>query len=345
MKILLSVEHPAWVHQFKYIIKELTEKGHEVKVLAIRKDVTIDLLNAYSIPYEIISESSGNNTFEKGLIFLSTTWKMFLISRKFHPDLFLGRSSPMMAINAFIFRKPHVLFEDSEPSKFCLNICKLCSEIIVTPSNFTLDLGKKQIRVSGFKELFYLHPDLFTPNPDILKECGLSQGDRYAVVRFVSWKAHHDIGQHGIRDKIGLLRDLSEKIKVVIVSEGELPDELKQYQMSAPPADYHDILAYASLFVSDAQTSTTEAAMLGIPAIRCNTFVGNDDMGVFPELENKYSLIYNVSKEEDILPLVDKLLQNSHLKQEWQWKREVMLSEKVNMTQYMMKLLEEKYGV
>jgi len=345
MKILLSVEHPAWVHQFKYIIKELTEKGHEVKVLAIRKDVTIDLLNAYSIPYEIISESSGNNTFEKGLIFLSTTWKMFLISRKFHPDLYLGRSSPMMAINAFIFRKPHVLFEDSEPSKFCLNTCKLCSDLIVTPSNFKLDLGGKQIRVNGFKELFYLHPDLFISNPDVLKNCGLNLDDRYAVVRFVSWKAHHDIGQHGIRDKIGLLRDLSEKIKVVIVSEGELPDELKQYQMSAPPADYHDILAYASLFVSDAQTSTTEAAMLGVPAIRCNTFVGNNDMGVFQELEKKYGLIVNVSKEEEIMPIVDMWFSHSNLKELWLMKRKAMLVENVNMTNYMIKLLHEKYNI
>jgi len=98
MKIIISIEHPAWAHQFKYIIKELQNKGHEVKVLAINKDRDLELLDAFNIDYEIISNYSGKNFFEKCFIFLNTTLNIFLICRKFKPNIFIGRASPMMAI-------------------------------------------------------------------------------------------------------------------------------------------------------------------------------------------------------------------------------------------------------
>jgi predicted glycosyltransferase len=43
---------------------------------------------------------------------------------------------------------------------------------------------------------------------------------------------------------------------------------------------------------------TTEAAVLGTPAIRCNSFVGKRDMGNFIELEKKYGLIFNFDSVE-----------------------------------------------
>ena len=30
MKILISIEHPAWAHQFKYLIRELEKRRHIV---------------------------------------------------------------------------------------------------------------------------------------------------------------------------------------------------------------------------------------------------------------------------------------------------------------------------
>jgi predicted glycosyltransferase len=172
MKIIISIEHPAWAHQFKYLISELEKKGHYIKVVAIKKDCDLELLDAFGIGYELISKSSGKNIFEKGFIFLFTTWRIFNISLKYKPDLFLGRASPMMAINSWLFRKPHIVFEDTEHSGFCLSMVKLFSTVIYTPEHFKKDLGKKHQRVKAFKELFYLHPNYFKPSLTKLSEIG-----------------------------------------------------------------------------------------------------------------------------------------------------------------------------
>ena len=37
-KVMISIDHPAWAHQFRHIIKMLNERGDEVRTLAIEKD-------------------------------------------------------------------------------------------------------------------------------------------------------------------------------------------------------------------------------------------------------------------------------------------------------------------
>ncbi len=44
----------------------------------------------------------------------------------------------------------------------------------------------------GYHELAYLHPRRFTPDRGVLAEAGISEGERYFVLRFNAFKAHHD---------------------------------------------------------------------------------------------------------------------------------------------------------
>ena len=37
-KVMISIDHPAWAHQFRHIIRMLNERGDEVRTLAIEKD-------------------------------------------------------------------------------------------------------------------------------------------------------------------------------------------------------------------------------------------------------------------------------------------------------------------
>ncbi len=335
MRLLLSVEHPAWVHQFKYVIRELEKKGHAVKVVAIKKDVTCDLLDAYNIPYQVISDTAGKGSVEKGVIFLKTIYKIFSVSRQFKPDMYIGRASPMMAINSFLFQKPHILFEDSEPSHFSLWVCNQFSDIIITPQCFTKNLGKKQVKIDANKELFYLHPSHFHPDPQILELINLEREEKFIVLRFVAWNAHHDIGQYGIRDKVGIVKKLEAYGRVYITSEDALPSELKKYQIAVPPEKIHDLLYFATVFFSDSQTMTTEAALLGTPAVRCNSFVGENDMGNFVELEKDYGLIFNCKSEEEALSIAIEILKTPNIKNEWAKKRENLLKEKIDVTAFM----------
>ena len=72
MKIMISIDHPAWIHQFRYIIQKEKEKGNEVTVLALDKDGDLELLRSFGIPYILCAHSTGKNIVEKGFLFLAT---------------------------------------------------------------------------------------------------------------------------------------------------------------------------------------------------------------------------------------------------------------------------------
>jgi len=342
MKIIISIEHPAWAHQFKYIIKELQNKGHEVKVLAINKDRDLELLDAFNIDYEIISNYSGKNFFEKCFIFLNTTLNIFLICRKFKPNIFIGRASPMMAINSFIFQKPHVLFEDTEHSRFSLLICKLFSDVIITPSCFRKDLGKKQMRIDTYKELFYLHPKYFKSNSEVLNELGLVKTDRFIIVRFVAWEAHHDIGHSGLtlETKRRVIKEFEKFGRVFITSEKALSKEFESYRISLSIEKIHDLLNYATLLYGESSTMASECAVLGTHAIFCD-FTGR---GYTDEEELKYNLVYNFqldkfSQERSINKGIE-LLKNPNLKQEGEKKRVKLLTDSIDINEFMVWFIE-----
>lgn len=341
MRVLISIEHPAWAHQFRYVIKELERRGHTVKIVAINKDRDLELLDAFGFKYDIISHSSGKNILEKGLIFLVTTLKIFLISLKFKPDIYVGRASPMMSINSFLMRKKHIIFEDSEKAGFSLGVARIFSSTIITPSCFRKNLGKKHIRIEGYKETFYLHPEYFKPDQLILSEVGLALGEKFVILRFVAWQAHHDIRHHGfsLADKFELVQKIQQYAKVFITSELPLPPDLEQYKIKVPPHRIHDLLFYANLLVTDSQTMTTEAAILGTPAVRCNTFVCSNDMGNFVELENKYDLIYCFRSGKQAIQKALELIQQPDLKEQWAKKRENLLEDKVDATKVMISLI------
>ena len=65
----------------------------------------------------------------------------------------------------------------------------------------------------------------------------------------------------------------------------------------------------------------TEAALLGTPAIRCNSFVGSDDMSNFKLLENKYHLLHNIRCFADLSGMAVRILNDPDAKQVWQKRR------------------------
>ena len=233
-----------------------------------------------------------------------------------------------------------IIFTDSEPAKIINSLTFPFADVICTPSCFKNDLGKKHIRYDGYHELAYLHPNYFTPNPAVLDEVGLDKDDTFVILRFVSWTASHDVGQHGILDKTALVHELERYGQVFITSEGRLDDELVKYKIKVSPEKLHDLLYYTDLLMGDSQTMTTEAAVLGTPAIRCNSFVGENDMGNFIELEQKYGLIFNYNDPDRAIEKAVELIQKPNLKEEWKKKREKLLKDKIDVTAFMVWFIE-----
>ena len=70
MNIAISIEHPAWVHQFHNIIKHYSRETDKILVLAVNKDGDLELLDRYGIEYNVMADTTGKNIFQKAFLFL-----------------------------------------------------------------------------------------------------------------------------------------------------------------------------------------------------------------------------------------------------------------------------------
>jgi hypothetical protein len=344
--VVISLEHPAWVHQFKAIIRHLEEEGCRVTVFAIDKDLTIYLLDKYGIPYILVARSTGKGVLEKAWLLMSITIKMARHLIGTNPDLFIGRGSPMIAINAFLFRRPHILYEDTERSLISLALCRMFSTKILTNSSFLRELGPKHFRVDTYKELFYLHPDEFRENPEILKNCGLESFETFTLIRFVAWTADHDLGHQGITDqlKVKAVKEFERFGKVFVTSEVRLPPELEEYKVRVAPEHIHSLMDNATLVFGESATMAVEAAMLGVHSIFCYFA----EVGSTGDLEKNYGLLFNFgltdqAVEQAIARGVE-LLSDMDIKLKGKQKAERLYSKKQNGTKVFLDQLEPYFS-
>jgi len=337
MKIVIDINHPAHVHYFKHFIWEMQNRGHEFLITASEKDISYRLLNAYSFDYIKLGKY-GDSFIKKALNLLLMDVKMYNAIKKFKPDICIGAGSIRATHAAYMLKSTSILLESTEHSNEQHVLYLPLVNTILTPSCFKKDLGKKQIRFDGYKELMYLHPNRFIPNPAVLTELGLAEGDPFIIVRFVSWQASHDVGQHGIRDKIGLVKTLETYGRVLITSEGPLPKELERCRIRISPEKMHDLLSYASLYLGEGATMASEAAVLGIPSIYVSSLVGT--MGNFKELEETYDLLYAFIESDLALCKAVEILRNPASKENWKIKRDRLLHEKIDVTAFMIWFIE-----
>jgi predicted glycosyltransferase len=290
MKIFLDIGHPAHVHYFRNFIKAMEVRGHTFLVTAREREHVAQLLNYYNIAF--ISRGKGGHSLPAKIWYLLlTAWRQYWRARRFRPDVFLDFSTIYSGAAAWILNKPYITFTDTEPTGVYRMLIRPFSKVVYTPHCFTKDLGKQHQRFNGLMELAYLHPRYFEPDPAILKQIGLADNEKFAIVRFVEWGAVHDRGRQGISQKYKaeLVETLRQHARVFISAEGPLPDILEPLRLNMASHQMHNLLFYATLLVGESATMTTEAAILGTPAI----FVSDFRLGNLLYLENNYGLVLN----------------------------------------------------
>jgi predicted glycosyltransferase len=265
-------------------------------------------------------------------------YKIYKTGKKFNADFYLGILNPATAISAKLAGKVSLTFTDTEHATFAKKVTFPFTNKIIVPTCYLGNLGKKKILYNGYHELAYLHPRYFKPDPRILKEIGRNESTPFIIVRFVSWGASHDVGQHGICDKLGFVRELEKYGQILITSERTLPPELERYQVKISPEKMHDLLYYATLYVGEGATMATEAAILGTPSIFISSLAGT--MGNFVELENRYHLVYSFNDEKQALKYALSVLDNPNSKERWAIERENFLKDKIDVTSVMIWFIE-----
>jgi predicted glycosyltransferase len=343
VRIVVDINHPGQVHYFKNFIRDVRAHGHEVLVTASEKEITFRLLREYGLDFVPLG-SYGNTLAKKALNIPRLDLKMYAAVRKFRPDVFLGFGSIKNAHVSRLMRKPAIAFDDTEPSPVEHMLYVPFTDAILTPSCFRKDFGKKHIRYDGYIELAYLHPDYFRPDPAVLDLAGIGKDDPYSVLRFVGWDAANDIGRTGfdLTTKRRAVRELEKYGRVFISSEQPLPADLEPYRLVAPPGQIHHLLHYAQLLVGDSGTMTTEAALLGTPAVRCDSiYAGGEGFGNFAELERRYGLIYNIASPQEALDRALTLISRPGLKREWRTRRDALLKDKIDVNAFMVRFVEQ----
>ena len=94
------------------------------------------------------------------------------------------------------------------------------------------------------------------------------------------------------------------------------------------------------MFIGDSQTMTSEAAVLGVPSIRSNSFVGR--IAYLEEEEHKYGLTFGFKPGEtdQMFNKINALLRMPDLKIELQKRRMKLLGDKIDVTAFLVWFVE-----
>ncbi len=336
MRVLIDIGHPGHVHLFKNLANQLIQKGHQVLFTCREKEFEIALIQHYQFQYVSFGKKY-NGLIGKiwGLLkFDALMWKTAL---SFKPHLFLSHGSPYAAHAAFLLGKIHISLEDTGNNEQ-VNLYLPFTKFVLTSNDFHRDYKSKQIRYNSCHELAYLHPDVFQPNPHVLKKLLLSENEPYTIVRFISWNATHDIGQKGFskEEKLKLIQYLSSKGKVFISSEGPLPQSLDAYRLDIHPAEIHDVLYYAQLFVGEGATMASECAMMGTPAVYINTM----NAGTI-DAQEKAGLLLHLKDADSVFKSLEKLFEVPHFKEKFRKNSMKYVASKVNLTKFILTFIED----
>ena len=331
MNILVQLSHPAHFHLYKNAIKNWQADGHQVFVLIKTKDMLEDLLRNAGIEYHNILPVAHRSS-KIGILWdmVVRDWRMTRFAIKHHIDILTG-STPEVGHVAWLLRRKAVTTteDDSAVVPAFAKVAAPFLQCLITPS--TCNNGRmepKSVKYPGYHELAYLHPNHFTPDPEVVRSYGIpvpsfpsqlspfysdsesqlvpqvpnkssinaqkEQAKPYIILRFASLNAHHDSGIKGINTEIAqrLIDILKPHGRIYITSERPLEPQFEQYRIKINPLDMHHVMAFASLYIGDSQTMAAEAGVLGVPFVRFNDFVGR--IGYLRELEDTYHLGFGI---------------------------------------------------
>jgi hypothetical protein len=357
------------VHIFRNLAKEMEQHGHTLHFTCREKECVIDLLKAYNLDF-ISFGKPYKSTPGKLWGLLKFNLRMLRVLLKFKPDITLGHSSMYAAQMSWLLGIPHISMEDTGNMEQ-VRLYKPFTKTILVPDSFHLNLGKKQIRYPGNHELAYLHPNRFIPNDEyanmriheftanVIRHSHILHSHilhshirhshirhshiRYTLLRFVAWHASHDTGHPGISEatKRIAIEAFSKFGPVFITSESALPADLEPLRLAIPPEKLHDFIASASLVYGESATVASEACMLGVPAI----YIDNTGRCYTREEEEKYGMVFNFTEsaadQEKSIRKGIELLSTPGILDEWQQRRQKMLADKIDVTAFLVRFVED----
>src|SRR3989338_5450299 len=152
MNILIDILHPAHVHFFRFFIQKMEHDGHKILVTTRNKDITLNLLNEYNIPYSQIS------------VVRTGLWGMFIeliqrvramskLVKKFKPDILMGEHGTTIAIVGKLHSIPSLVYWDTEAAKLVNSITYPLATVVYTPTSYTGRVHSHHQTYRGYQKL------------------------------------------------------------------------------------------------------------------------------------------------------------------------------------------------
>ena len=343
MRVLIDLNHPAHAHLFRHVFFGLGDRGHECRVTARDKDVTLRLLGAWGIPCVVLAPV-GRTLPARAVELVRREVRFLALARAFRPHLITGTSAHAARVGRLVDARSAVLSEDDARVVPLFRwVAYPFATAIVTPDGLAYErYGRRHLTYPSYQELFYLHPHRFTPDPGVRRELGLAEGQAYAVVRLSALEAHHDVGARGIgEDLLRAVARLGRErgIRVFVSGEKPLASEWEPLRIPIAPERMHDAMAFAEFFVGDSQTMTAESAVLGTPAFRLSGFVGR--LTYLEELQaHGLAFGFKPGQEDALVQALEALLRRQDRRAEMAARRARLLAEKIDPLPWFLDTLE-----
>ena len=163
MRIVFDINHPADVHTFKNLIHRLKGEAHQILVTVRQKNNCVELLRENQIDY--IERPSGSGFYHRLFNGFRIVRFLYLRYKHYNPDiLFGGPGNLYIAQLGKLLHKPSIILDDTEHTAIQNWLTFPFATQVWTPQCFQLNLGRRQRRFNGSKELAYLHPNHYEFN-------------------------------------------------------------------------------------------------------------------------------------------------------------------------------------
>ena len=336
-RLLIDAGHPADLHLFRNMAVALMEGGWEVLFAARDKDLLLDLLRAYNLPFEVITANRGGVLNKIGRL-PGALHNLHRIIKHFQPGMAAGAASLHGSWICAAARIPYIGFIDTEPRRLVDTLTLPLVNVKITADSYYRKLGSRQFRYPGSHELAYLHPARFRPQASVRKQLGLQPDETYAIIRFVTARASHDLGMPRLSEaeRHDLVSHICRYKRVFVTAEGGFPAEFQHLAFPLPPKYMHDALAFADLYAGEGITMAAEAAVLGTPALLLNS----QRMGYCLEAEKKGMLFRFSRFNEAARHQLDNLLTLRQTKSAFSSAHAALLNGKIDVTAFMIWFVE-----
>jgi uncharacterized protein len=313
-------------------------KGHRVLFAVVEKEGIINRINQSGGFSSVVIGKTRKTVVGKFLNIFLIDFRLWILALRFKPDVIFSPAAPSTGHVAKLLNVKNVCWGDTETATVNLKFSLPFIDCLLLPDCFLNKVsGRKIVRFNSYKEMAYLHPRRFRPDPSVLKKLGLRAGTRIILLRFSALNAMHDIGLRSVSDSANgkLLEHIKrlEKHGRVFVSmtEKDPGKEFEKYRLDIHPAEYVHFLSYCTLYIGEGTTTASEAGVLGIPWIN----IQKSTRGYLIDQERKYGLGRRTDNLDDAFATALEWLKDKNMPARWRQKRRKLLADKIDLTSFL----------